>query len=174
AVVLLLRRLDRKNVEVLMRELEADVGYDEAEAAGMQSLTWEMLAEMQKGGFSVGSHTRRHAWLTHESTATVLDELAGARREIEQRLAVPVDHFAYPDGRFTTATARAAAGAGYRFGYTTCMHRDPRYPLLTLPRRMLWENSCLDVRGRFSPAIMSCQLHGVFGLVRGCDQDHTG
>jgi hypothetical protein len=66
----------------------------------------------------------------------------------------------------------AVATAGYRFAYTTCTHRDPRYPLLTLPRRMLWENACVDAVRRFSPAIMSCQVHGVWSLMGGCGQDH--
>jgi peptidoglycan/xylan/chitin deacetylase (PgdA/CDA1 family) len=173
AVALLLRRLGRRDVELIMKALESQVGFDGTDATSMQSLTWEMLAEMQRGGFTIGSHTKTHAWLTQESMVTVVDEVEGARREIEHHLAVPVTHFAYPDGRFTTRTAAAVATAGYRFGYTTCMHRDARHPLLTIPRRMLWENSCLGANNRFSPAIMSCQLHGVFGLVRGCDQDHT-
>src|SRR5262249_1429592 len=129
-------------------------------------------AEMQKSGFTIGSHTRTHAWLTREAPAAVIDEIQGARDQIKERLGGAVHHFAYPDGHFTAQTAAAVASAGHRFGYTTCMHRDPRHPLLTIPRRMLWENACLDARGRFSPAILSCQVHGVFGLVRGCEQDH--
>jgi peptidoglycan/xylan/chitin deacetylase (PgdA/CDA1 family) len=173
ATVLLLRRLPRQDLDLVMDTLEERLDIDASSTGGMLPLTWDMLEQMQRGGVTVGSHTRRHAWLTQESAETVLDEIQASRCEIEKRLGVPVNHFAYPDGRFTGATADAVAGAGYRFGYTTCMHRDPRHPLLTIPRRMLWENSCLDVLGRFSPAIMSCQVYGVFGLVRGCEQHHA-
>ena len=133
---------------------------------GRCSRTWSGRASI------VGSHTRSHAWLTQESSIDVLDEARGSREEIERRLGVTVEHFAYPDGRFDAATVTAVAAAGYRFAYTTCTHRDPRHPLLTLPRRMLWENACVDAVSRFSPAIMSCQVHGVWSLVSGCGQDH--
>ncbi|HEV8441366.1 MAG TPA: polysaccharide deacetylase family protein [Methylomirabilota bacterium] len=172
-IVLLLRALCRRDIGAVMAELERQVGLDEAAAAGMLPLTWEMLAEMQRAGVIVGSHTRTHAWLTRENRERVLDEAQGARRIIEKRLGAPVKHFAYPDGAFTPATAWAVAMAGYHFAYTTCMHRAPRHPSLTLPRRMLWENSCVDTRGRFSPAVMSCHAHGVFGLFFGCQQGHA-
>src|SRR5437867_4054170 len=77
----------------------------------------------------------------------------------------PVWHFAYPDGRFNAAVVDEVAAAGYRFAYTTCRHRDPRRPLLTVPRRLLWENSCVDAAGRFSPAIMRCHVQGLFDVL---------
>jgi peptidoglycan/xylan/chitin deacetylase (PgdA/CDA1 family) len=174
ALALLLRSLSRDDVGRLMDALEADVGPDETAAEGLLPLTWDMLAEMQRAGVNVGSHTRSHAWLTQENPDRMVGEIIESRKAIEARLGTPVRHFAYPDGRFTTATARAVAAAGYDFAYTTCTHRDRRYPLLTISRTMLWEHSCVDALGRFSPAIMSCQVHGVFNLVRGCQQDHAG
>jgi peptidoglycan/xylan/chitin deacetylase (PgdA/CDA1 family) len=128
---------------------------------------------MQRSGVVVGSHTRTHVWLTRENTARALEELRGSRLDLQSRLGVTARHFAYPDGQFNRETAELVAVAGYRFGYTTCSHRDPSHPLLTIPRRMLWQNACLDRRGRFSPAILSCQVHGVFSLVHGCEQDHA-
>jgi hypothetical protein len=84
-----------------------------------------------------------------------------------------VQHFAYPSGIFNTAAVDAVAAAGYRFGYTTCTHRDARFPLLTVPRTLLWENSCLDSHGVFSGSILSCQIHRAFDLVSGCRQRHA-
>jgi peptidoglycan/xylan/chitin deacetylase (PgdA/CDA1 family) len=136
-------------------------------------MTWEMLAAMRRAGVTVGSHTRTHAWLTQEAPARVAEELRGSRLAIEERLGGSVDHFAYPDGRFTRATVQAVADAGYRFGYTTCTDRDGRHPLLTMPRHMLWQNSSIDAVGRFSPVVMSSHVHGVFALVRGCGQEHA-
>ena len=172
AVATLLRSLSRCEVDRLAVAIEDAVGADGSTAAGIEPLSWEMLADMVRAGVIVGSHTRSHAWLTQESSIGVLDEARGSREEIERRLGITVEHFAYPDGRFDAATVTAVAAAGYRFGYTTCTHRDPRHPLLTLPRRMLWENSCVDAVNRFSPAIMSCQVHGVWSLVSSCGQNH--
>ena len=175
AVVTLLRTLSRADVERVAEAIEADVGGDIAPPAprGFEPLTWDMLAEMARAGVTVGSHTRTHAWLTLASPDEVSEELGGSRAEIERRIGVKADHFAYPDGRFDTATVEAVARAGYRFGYTTCTHRDARSPLLTIPRRMLWEHACVDAVNRFSPAILSCNLHGVWSLVSGCGQEHT-
>jgi peptidoglycan/xylan/chitin deacetylase (PgdA/CDA1 family) len=172
ALVLLLRSLSRADIERVLDTLDDRVGV-EAQPAGMLPLTWDMLARMQRAGMVIGSHTKTHAWLTRERPADAFDELRGSREVIERRLGTRVEHFAYPDGRFDRALPHAVAAAGYRFAYTTCTHRHPAHRLLTLPRRMLWENSCLDSRGRFSPAIMSCQMHGIFDLVNGCDQDHA-
>jgi peptidoglycan/xylan/chitin deacetylase (PgdA/CDA1 family) len=172
AVATLLRSLSRCEVDRLAVAIEDAVGADRSMAAGIEPLSWEMLADMVRAGVIVGSHTRSHAWLTQESSIDVLDEARGSREEIERRLGITVEHFAYPDGRFDAATVTAVAAAGYRFGYTTCTHRDPRHPLLTLPRRMLWENSCVDAVHRFSPAIMSCQVHGIWNLVSSCGQNH--
>ena len=152
--------------------LEACVDIEERELRELHSLTWEMVAEMRRAGMTIGSHTRTHALLTNESLERVREETAESRRTLEQKLGTPVHHFAYPDGRFNAATVSSVAASGYRFGYTTCLHRDPLYPLLTIPRTLLWENSCLNAHGQFSCSIMSCQAHRVFDLLAGCRQHH--
>ena len=170
----LLRCLRQDEVRRVVESLEFSVGLDEEAAHGLLPMTWAMLARMQRAGVTIGSHTKTHAWLTLEDRAHALEELYGSRLALESRLGVTVRHFAYPDGQFNREMAELVAVAGYQFGYTTCNHRDTSQPLLTIPRRMLWQNACLDGRGRFSPAILSCHVHGVFGLVRGCEQDHEG
>jgi peptidoglycan/xylan/chitin deacetylase (PgdA/CDA1 family) len=168
----LLRTLPRLAIDRLIEVLEDAMGAPATGLDGMLPMTWTMAAELARAGFVVGSHTRTHAWLTLESPETVAEELRGARCTLEARLGAPVRHFAYPDGQFTRTVTAAVDAAGYRFGYTTCAYRDPEYPLLTLPRLMLWEKASLDASARFSPAILSCQVHGVFDLVRGCDHEH--
>ena len=102
----------------------------------------------------------------------MLEETAGARRALEERLGTSIKHFAYPDGAFDAETVEAVARAGYRFAYTTCHHRDRRHPLLTIPRCVLWENSCLDPAGRFSAAVASCVTSGIFHFASGCRHRH--
>ena len=139
---------------------------------GVEPLTWEMLAEMAQSGITIGSHTRTHVLLPNESTQRVQEEIEDSRRDLELKLGLPIRHFAYPDGMFNRQTVRAVAAAGYRYAYTTCRHKDPQYPLLTVPRRVLWEHSCTDASGSFSPAIMSCQVNGMFDLMSGCGRSH--
>lgn len=169
----LLEALPQGEIERIIEALEARVELKEGELEELRPLSWEMLAEMQRAGITVGSHTRTHAILTNESRRKVIEEAEGSRRALEARLGIAISHFAYPDGRFDSASVAAVAASGYRFGYTTCPHRDANYPLLTIPRKLLWERSSLDALGRFSSAIMSCQVNGAFDLVAGCRQNHS-
>jgi peptidoglycan/xylan/chitin deacetylase (PgdA/CDA1 family) len=139
---------------------------------GGLALTWDMIDEMRSAGVTIGSHGETHALLTHETQKRKRDEIAGSRRTLQARLQAPIDHFAYPDGRFDSFTLIATAGAGYRFGYTVCGHRDRTFPLLTLSRRVLWEHACVDARGAFSGAVLDCLIGGVFDVLSPCRRTH--
>ncbi|MBI4465382.1 MAG: polysaccharide deacetylase family protein [Acidobacteria bacterium] len=164
--------LSQEDILRAVEALEEKVGLEEDTIAKPRPLSWEMLVEMQRAGITVGSHTRTHPVLTNENGQKIYEELADSRQQLEERLGVPIRHFAYPDGRFDVETIRAAAAAGYRYAYTTCQHQYRDYPWLTIPRRVLWEKSCLDHHGCFSPAILRCQLNGLFDLSAGCTQNH--
>ena len=153
--------------------LEAQLGAGEPPDPGGRPLTWEMLREMRAAGWVVGSHTRTHALLTHEPRLRQLDELAGSRRLLEARLGAPVEHLAYPDGCFDPWTVVAAEMSGYRYGYTICGHADRSSPLLTQRRRILWEGACRSPAGRFSPAVLRCQVAGVFDPFERCRGRHA-
>jgi peptidoglycan/xylan/chitin deacetylase (PgdA/CDA1 family) len=152
--------------------LEEKLAIDTGRLDDLRPLSWTMLGEMQRAGITVGSHTRTHALLTRESTERMLEETAGSRRNLEERLGIAIKHFAYPDGAFNAETVETVAQAGYRFAYTTCHHRDRRHPLLTIPRCVLWENSCLDPAGHFSAAVASCVTSGIFHFASGCRYRH--
>ncbi|MGH7769529.1 MAG: polysaccharide deacetylase family protein [Candidatus Binatia bacterium] len=172
AVSALLGSLPRSAVSRLIEELEDEIELDPEALETHRALTWEMIAEMHRSGVTIGSHTKTHVELINESRQTIIDEIDGSRKELEHRLGAPVAHIAYPDGQFNPAVVEAADLSGYRFGYTTCRHRHRRHPLLTIPRVILWENSCIDARGNFSPAIFNCLARGVFPFTYQCLRDH--
>src|SRR5262249_55171401 len=171
-MVWLLRGLRQREVLKVIAAFEDEVGVDARVAQSLLPMTWDMLAEMQRAGVVIGSHSRTHAWLTMEARERAVDEIRGSRATLESQLGVPARHFAYPDGHFNAETASLVAAAGYRFGYTTCRDQDPGHPLLTISRRMLWQNACVDRGGRLAPAVLSCHLHGVLGLARRCELHH--
>lgn len=138
----------------------------------IQSVNWQMLMEMTAGGGAVGSHSRSHALLPHESDQVIQQEVEGSRQILEQGLGMPVRHFAYPDGRFDSRTVEALVKAGYQTAYTVCRHQHPTFPQLTIPRTMLWENACKDSSGKFSPAILHCQVNGIFNPADKCREVH--
>jgi hypothetical protein len=168
-----LARLPQTEVESILDCLKATSEIGEEWQRPLRPMTWEMLAEMRDAGMTIGSHTKRHAFLANEGESRVQEETGGSRSDLERRLGIKVRTFAYPGGSFTASVVRSVADAGYRFAFTTCRHRDPQHPLLTIPRTGLWERSCLDRIGRFSPAIMSCQTAGTFHWMSRCTQGHA-
>jgi peptidoglycan/xylan/chitin deacetylase (PgdA/CDA1 family) len=163
----LLRSLPQARLLKVIELLEAGSGSDAGADHAALPMTWEMLIEMRRAGVIIGSHTRSHVLLPLESPAVVRQEVLESRRELEQRLGGTVDHFAYPDGAFNDDAVDAVQSAGYRCGYTACGHRDTTRPWLTIPRRVLWEQSAVNTGGRFSPPILRCQTDGF--LMTGAD-----
>ncbi len=173
ATRMLLEFLPQADMQRVLTMLDSEVSIAEDTFNPFYSLTWEMLVSIRRAGMTVGSHTKTHILMTNESRQKVMDEVVGSREELEKRLGTGVQHFVYPDGAFDASSVKAVAAAGYRFGYTSCRHRDAKHPMLTVPRTVLWENSCLDSRGLFSGPVLNCQVHGAFNLASGCRQSHT-
>jgi len=164
----LLAALTRQQAEDAAGVLEAELGLPDEDLTGMLPLDWEMLGDLRRAGWTIGSHTRRHALLTREPLLCLREELNGSRTAIERRLGAACDHFAYPDGRWNPTVVRAVAASGYRFAYSSCRHQDAMRARLTIRRTPLWERAAADGDGRFSPAVMSGLASGLFGLVGQC------
>ena len=168
----LLQALPGADLERIAAALAERVTVDPAVWEAHLPLTWEMVGEMRRAGVIIGSHTRSHRLLPGEDPGTVADEVEGSRRDLEARLGSAPRHFAYPNGSFDMRSVRAVAGAGYRYAYTACGHRDPGHPLLTIPRTLLWERSALDSRDRFSVTLMGWQVPGPLRVAPGCAPAH--
>lgn len=168
----LITSLAEIDVQRIITALEVDCGLSGGMPSGFRPMTWDMLKEMRRAGIVVGSHTKSHCLLTNESPAKVIEETVESRQVLAANLGDPVTCFAYPDGRFDPAAVRAVAAAGYSIAVTTCGHRDPGHPWLTVPRLLLWERSSVETRGRFSPAILGCQVSGLFNRLSACRQPH--
>jgi peptidoglycan/xylan/chitin deacetylase (PgdA/CDA1 family) len=162
--------LSQADVDRLMTGLEAIVGNGCHDIP--LSLTWPMLLEMRRNGITIGSHTRTHISLPAETRDVARAELEGSKHVLEMHLGEPISHFAYPGGQFTPADVDEIARAGYRFAYTACPHGDPRHPALTMERLLLWEGSSIDGAGRFSSAILDCQVHDLWPPSRRCERIH--
>jgi peptidoglycan/xylan/chitin deacetylase (PgdA/CDA1 family) len=167
----LLSSLSQAQAGLVMDLLHTELGDARESIPG--TMTWSMVRDLQRAGFIIGSHTRTHAWLANESTEKRLDEIAGSKRDLEERLGQTVRHFAYPGGQFTPPIVDLVARAGYRFAYTACDHRDLRHRALTIDRLMLWEGSSVASDGRFSSSILSCQAHRLWPSARRCDRMHV-
>lgn len=172
-MTLLLKGMPRECIERLMTEIQRTVPLDEALLDEFAPLSWEMIRKMDGNGITIGSHTKSHTLLTSESLQTATKQLAESKEMIESKLGHPVQHFAYPDGRYNPAVVRAVNSTGYRFAYSICHRRDSRFPLLTIPRKVLWERACLNGWGRFSSSIMNCHAYAAFDSKNRCEHDHS-
>jgi peptidoglycan/xylan/chitin deacetylase (PgdA/CDA1 family) len=169
----LLPRLSRTDVGRVIDGLEAGLANGLASGGTVPPiLGWEEIADLQRNGVTIGSHTETHVSLPMESPETVAKELEASKRTLEQHLGEPVTHLAYPGGQFTTPVLEAARRAGYRFGYTACPHSEPEYRALTIERLLLWEGSSADADGKFSSGIFSCQADGIWLPARKCERVH--
>lgn len=83
-------------------------------------LTWGQLGDLSSGGWEIGAHTRTHPDLTRLSTDLIEAEVAGGKRDLEDRLGRAVDLFAYPSGRYDHRV-RAVVRRYYRAACTTDM-----------------------------------------------------
>ena len=162
----------QEKINRVIEALEAAVPIDESGFQELHPLSWDMVSEMHRVGMTIGSHTKTHALLTNESWQRVAHETTDSRLTLERKLGTQITHFAYPDGRFNAVVVRLVAEAGYRYGYTTCLRRDSAHPWLTIPRKFLWEKSCVDALGRFSSSIMSCHAHWIFDMMATCEHNH--
>jgi peptidoglycan/xylan/chitin deacetylase (PgdA/CDA1 family) len=95
-------------------------------------MSWDQLRTLSRAGMDVESHTRRHRVLQTLDDASLADELAGSRQDLETQLGRPVRAIAYPVGRRISRLDRirkAVAAAGYRVGVSNASGATRIWPL---------------------------------------------
>ena len=93
--------------------------WDKGKVAEKPLMTLENWRTWRDAGMDIGSHTRTHADLTAISIEDAHDEIAGSKRELEERIGCEVNHFCYPYGRFKPIHQKMAASTGYISSTTT-------------------------------------------------------
>jgi peptidoglycan/xylan/chitin deacetylase (PgdA/CDA1 family) len=169
---ILLNDLPHDRVEQIISALESTAKYNSGVLDEIKPLNWEMIEAMSRDGVTIGSHTKSHALLSNEDVATARHELCTSKQALEAKLQQPVRHLAYPDGRFDPAVVQEVSLAGYRYGYTICSARVAEFPLLTIPRKVLWERSCVNALGGFSSAVMNCHANGALDPGQCSEHNH--
>ena len=108
-------------------------------------LTWDQVRLMKGNGIDFGGHTVTHPFISRLTAEQVAWEVTECKRRIEQELQIPVDFFAYPNGReedFGKWNKAAIRHAGYRAAVTTIWGQNYRSTdPLELRRGGPWEES---------------------------------
>ena len=74
---------------------------------------------MADHGWTIGSHTRSHAYLPDLSPSEWKEEIVGSKKVLEEKLKRPVTFFSYPVGGFTEEIMACVVSAGYLAACTT-------------------------------------------------------
>jgi peptidoglycan/xylan/chitin deacetylase (PgdA/CDA1 family) len=85
-------------------------------------LTWDQIRAMGRTGITFGSHTMTHPVVSQLTDAQLESELNESKQLLEQRIAGPAPHFAFPFGKpedCGKAALPVLARAGYRSAATT-------------------------------------------------------
>lgn len=98
-------------------------------------LGWRDLARLRDEGMSIGSHSCSHAILDALDEGRLRREIFESRHVLEERLRIPIRHFAYPQGRFSPTAEQFVREAGYDAGWATRRGRSPAAGNLTAIRR---------------------------------------
>ncbi|MFC1634156.1 polysaccharide deacetylase family protein [Planctomycetota bacterium] len=78
----------------------------------------QQIAELDKEGFEILSHTVTHAKLTDLDDSDLETELNKSKQHLEQILGHDVSAVSYPHGAYDARIHEAALKAGYTLGYT--------------------------------------------------------
>ena len=107
-------------------------------------LGWEEIRQMKAHNISFGAHTVSHPVLSRLTGAQLKAEILRSRQTIEEKLRMPVRHFAYPFGRATDYTAEARRELhenGFKTAVTTEYgFNSPDDDLFSLKRFTPWSN----------------------------------
>ncbi|HEV2261342.1 MAG TPA: polysaccharide deacetylase family protein [Candidatus Rubrimentiphilum sp.] len=123
-----------------------------------EHLTWADLRRMTALGMDLGAHGIAHDDLSLMTARQQQAQIFGSVRALRRRLHAAVLSYAYPSGRFNTATLQLVRQAGIQLAVTT----DPRY---VIPPANRFELTRVRVHGAwsyaaFAAAITAAQLAG--------------
>lgn len=76
-------------------------------------LSWSEARELSRAGFTFGSHTLTHPFLTRLEQAEAAREIRESRLMLQDRLEVEVELFSYPYSAQTPALQQMVADSGY-------------------------------------------------------------
>lgn len=84
-------------------------------------MSWEQLAELERAGMDVESHSVSHPLLSTIDRERTFHELADSRRMLEDHLGAPVKHFALPYGDINEFYGECIERAGYETGCSSLL-----------------------------------------------------
>jgi peptidoglycan/xylan/chitin deacetylase (PgdA/CDA1 family) len=115
-----------------------------------QMLRWEDIRLMTSDNINFGAHTVMHPVLSRIPASELKREVEGSKRMIENKLQLPVTHFAYPFGQsqdFNALAKDAVRTAGFKTAVTAIWGlNEPKDDPLELKRFTPWETDSAEFK----------------------------
>lgn len=112
----------------------SEFGHDLARGErGFPSLGWEQVQYLDRHGVTIASHTRTHFDCRQGEYGTLVEEIAGSRRDLEERLGHAVHAFAFPKGQPGNMPPLAHQIALQNFPIVMSASGGPNFAPLTPP-----------------------------------------
>ena len=117
--------LQKHKIPATLFVITGDVGqrnvvWDEAgEDLPADILSWEMIRELHRRGWEIGSHAHRHIHFGMHDEAVQSEAIRVSIEQIEKNLGIVPMSFAYPYGSFGAATKSLLRQQGIRYAVTT-------------------------------------------------------
>lgn len=93
-------KCNQKDLETILNKSFAEYQIDWHRPILDYGMNWEQICELSDDPLcTIGSHTKSHASIENLNEAQILEEIASANREIEQKTGNEVRHFSLPYGR---------------------------------------------------------------------------
>jgi peptidoglycan/xylan/chitin deacetylase (PgdA/CDA1 family) len=101
-------------------------------------MSQEHVQEWLSAGMEIGSHSCSHPRLPELEESRAQQEIVASRAALREAFGLDIQHFCYPFGRFTEATAELVRRAGYSSAVSLLPGAArPRHSLYHLPRMLV-------------------------------------
>lgn len=131
-------------------------------------MNWDELGEFSRTQrMTIGAHTITHPNLTSVAQDVMREEIRLSKILLEERLSMPVRHFAYPSGISSGAVADAVRAAG--FTSASSVEEGVNFPgcdMFAIKRRSVMQEGCVGGRGGYSDAVFFFSASGSRPAVR--------
>jgi len=156
----LLKVMPQKDMDSLMARIIEDS--PAGSARGRSMMNWDELRDFAgTPGMTIGAHTVTHPNLVRISESALREELNVSKKVLEDRLDVPIRHFAYPSGIASASVERAVREAGF---VSASLVEDginrKGCDLFKLLRRSVIQDCCIGSDGNYSDEVFSMFASG--------------
>ncbi len=82
-------------------------------------MNWDQIKEIKDAGMEIGCHSKTHPNLTTLNSAQANDQIAGCKKELEEKLNNQIITFAYPASEYNDSVVAQVKEAGFTNAVTT-------------------------------------------------------